>query len=149
MNWAAYTWLALLVVFLIVEASTVTMVSLWFAAGALAAMIVSFLNGALWLQVVTFLTVSGIMLALLRPLARKHFTPRLTRTNVDAVVGSTGLVTVAIDNVTAVGQAKLGAMEWTARSTSGEPIPAGTVVKVDRIEGVKVFVTPVKEKVTA
>ncbi len=147
MNWAAYTWLALLILFLVVEASTVTMVSLWFAAGALVALIVSCLNGPPWLQVVLFLAVSGIMLALLRPLARKHFTPKLTPTNIDAIVGSTGLVTVAIENVTAVGQVKLGAMEWTARSTSGDPIPAGTVVNVDRVEGVKAFVTPVKEAV--
>ena len=147
MNWAAVSWLALLIVFLIAEASTVTMVSLWFAAGALAAMIVSLFHGAVWLQWVLFLTVSGIMLALLRPLARKHFTPKLTPTNVDAVVNSTGLVTVAIDNVTAVGQVKLGSMEWSARSTSGDPIAPGTVVKVDRIEGVKAFVSPVKESV--
>ena len=147
MNWAAVSWLALLVVFLVLEASTVTMVSLWFAAGALAAMIVSLFHGAVWLQWVAFLSVSGVLLALLRPLVRKHFTPRLTRTNVDSVIGSTGLVTVTIENVSATGQVKLNGMEWTARSTSGEPIPEGTVVRVDKIEGVKAFVTPVKEKV--
>ena len=146
MNWAAVCWLGLLVVFLIVEASTVTMVSLWFAAGALVAMIASLLNWAMWLQILLFLAVSAVLLALLRPMTRKHFTPRLTATNVDAVVGSTGLVTDTIDNVTASGRVKLGAMEWSARSTSGDPICAGTVVKVDRIEGVKAFVTPVKEK---
>lgn len=147
MNWAAVSWLCLLVVFLVVEASTVTMVSLWFAAGALAAMIVSFLGGAVWLQWIVFVSVSAILLSLLRPLARKHFTPKITATNVDAVVGSAGLVTVAIDNVAATGQVKLGAMSWTARSTSGEAIPEGTLVKVDRIEGVKAFVSPVKESV--
>ena len=145
MNWAACSWLALLVVFLVLEGSTVTMVSLWFAAGALAAMVVSLFHGAVWLQWVSFLTVSGILLALLRPLVRKHFTPRLTRTNVDSVIGSTGLVTVAIENVTAVGQVKLNGMEWTARSTSGDPIAVGTIVRVDKVEGVKVFVSPVKE----
>lgn len=147
MNWTAVSWLALLVVCLVVEASTVTMVSLWFAAGALAAMIVSLFHGAVWLQWIAFVVVSGIMLAMLRPLARKHLTPKLTKTNVDAVVGSTGVVTVAIENITAVGQVKLGGMEWTARSTSGDPISAGTVVRVDKIEGVKAFVTPVKETV--
>ena len=144
MNWAAISWLCLLVVFLVVEASTVTMVSLWFAAGALAAMIVSLLGGAVWLQWVLFILVSAILLSLLRPLARKHFTPKLTATNVDAMVGTAGLVTVAINNVAAAGQVKLGTMTWTARSTSGEPIPEGTLVKVDRIEGVKAFVTPVE-----
>ena len=148
MNWAAVSWLCLLVVFLVVEASTVTMVSLWFAAGALAAMIVSFLGGAVWLQWLLFAFVSAILLSLLRPLARKHFTPKLTATNVDAVVGTAGLVTVSIDNVAATGQVKLGAMVWTARSTSGSPIPEGTLVKVDKIEGVKAFVSPAEEAVT-
>ena len=82
------------------------------------------------------------MLASLRPIARKYFTPKIIKTNVDSVIGQTGLVTADIDNVTAQGQVKLGAMEWSARSTSGEAIPAGTLVKVDKIEGVKVFVSP-------
>ena len=81
------------------------------------------------------------MLALLRPLVKKYMTPKIVRTNVDSVVGSTGIVTEAIDNVTAKGQVKLGHMFWTARSTSGETIPEGTLIQVDRIEGVKVFVS--------
>lgn len=147
MNWAAILWLILMVVFLLVEAATVTMVSLWFAAGALAAMIVSLLGGAVWLQAAVFLLASIVLLTALRPLVRKYVTPRLTATNVDSVIGSTGLVTAAIDNVAASGQVKLGAMVWTARSTSGEPISEGTLVKVDRIEGVKAFVSPAKERV--
>ena len=144
MNWAAIFWPVLLVLFLVVEAATVTLVSLWFAAGALAALLVSFFGAALWLQVLIFLAVSAAALAALRPVARKHINPRVTATNVDAVIGSTGLVTVAVDNVTAAGQVKLGAMVWSARSTSGDPIPEGTLVRADRIEGVKVFVSPVK-----
>lgn len=145
MNWAAFLWLGLTVLLLAVEASTVTLVSLWFAAGALAAMVVSLLEGALWIQIAAFLAVSVVTLTALRPLARKFFTPKLTATNVDSVIGSAGLVTAPIDNLTATGQVKLSGMEWTARSTTGDPIPAGTKVKVDRIEGVKVFVTPVQE----
>ena len=140
-------WFVLLVVFIFVEASTVTMVSIWFVIGALAAMIVSFFGGQLWLQVVVFLTVSAVLLIALRPVAKKYFTPRIVKTNVDSVIGATGRVTAAIDNVAATGQVKLGAMEWTARSTDGAPIEKDTLVTVDRIEGVKVFVTPVKEEV--
>ena len=142
MNWAAIVWLVLMVFFLLAEAATVSMVSLWFAAGALGAMIISLLPGALGLQIAAFVIVSGVLLALLRPLVRRFVTPKVTSTNVDAVVGSTGIVTAAIDNVAAVGQVKLGAMVWTARSTSGAPIPEGTRVRVDRIEGVKAFVSP-------
>lgn len=140
----SYIWLALMVVFLIAEAATVVTVSLWFAAGALVALVASLLGAAIWLQVVLFLAVSAVLLAALRPVVRKHFTPRLTRTNVDSVIGSRGYVTADIDNVSAAGTVKLGAMEWTARSSTGEKIAAGTLVKVEKIEGVKAFVTPVE-----
>ena len=137
-------WLGLVVLFLAVEAATVTMVSLWFAGGALAAMAVSALGGGYLLQAAVFLVVSAVLLALLRPIARKHFTPKLTKTNVDSVIGTVGYVTADIDNMAAAGTVKLGAMEWTARSVSGEKISTGTLVKVEKIEGVKAFVTPVE-----
>lgn len=146
MNWAAIIWLVLLVVFIMAEASTVAVVSSWFAVGALAAMIASFLGAEFWLQAVVFMVVSCGLLCALRPLVRKYFTPKLTKTNIDSVIGSTGIVTSAIDNIMSQGQVKLGAMEWTARSTSGETIGEGTQVKVDRIEGVKVFVSPAEVK---
>jgi len=146
MNWAAIIWLVLMVLFLLIESTTVTLVSIWFAAGALAAILVALTGGGLGFQVTVFILVSAIALSALRPLVRKHIKPKITKTNADAVIGTTGLVTSAIDNVSAVGQVKLGAMHWTARSASGEPIPVGTLVKVERIEGVKVFVEPVEEK---
>ena len=144
MNWAAIVWLVLIPVFLLIEASTVMLVSIWFAFGSLAALLLSLLGASVGLQVAVFLIVSAILLTALRPLVRKYINPKLTKTNVDAVVGTTGLVTVAIDNVSAVGQVKLGAMYWTARSTTGDQIPEGTLVRVDKIEGVKVFVTPME-----
>ena len=139
-----FIWLGRMVLFLAIEAATVTMVSLWFAGGALAALVLSLLGcGFVW-QIGAFLIVSTALLALLRPLARKHFTPKIVRTNVDSVVGTKGYVTADIDNLAATGTVKLGGMEWTARSSSGKPIPKGTLVKVDKIEGVKAFVTPVE-----
>lgn len=149
MNWAAIVWLVLLVIFLIAEAACpIHLVSIWFAVGALVALLLAMVDGAVWLQVMTFVLVSAVLLALLWPLVRKYLNPNLEKTNVDAIVGSAGLVTVAIDNLLAQGQVKLGAMEWTARSTDGAPIPVGTTIRVDRIEGVKAFVTPLKETVT-
>lgn len=142
MNWAAVIWLVLMVLFLLAEACTVTLVSTWFAVGALAALLISLLHAPVWIQVTMFILVSAISLSALRPLVRKYIQPKLTKTNVDAVVGTTGLVTVAIDNISAVGQVKLGAMYWTARSTTGAVIDEGTLIRVDRIEGVKVFVSP-------
>ena len=139
-----FIWLGVMVLFLIVEAATVSMVSLWFAGGALAALVVALLDGSWLLQIIAFLVVSAGLLALLRPLARKHFTPKLTKTNVDSIVGTEGYVTADIDNVAATGKCKLGAMEWTARSATGEKISTGTLVKVEKIEGVKAFVIPVE-----
>lgn len=137
-------WLGLLVFFLIAEAACpIHLVSIWFAAGALVALILSMCSAALWLQITAFLAVSGVLLLAFLPLAKKFLRPRIAKTNVDAVIGATGRVLVAIDNVDSRGQVKLGAMEWTARSTTGENIPEGTLVRVDRIEGVKVFVTAV------
>ena len=138
-----FLWFALLVIFVVAEAATVNMVSAWFAIGSLASLITALLGGKMWLQVVVFLVVSAVMLALLRPIAKKYFTPKLTRTNVDALAGKTCLCVTAIDNLAGAGQVKIGDVEWTARSTTGEAIPAGTEVKIDRVEGVKVYVTPV------
>ena len=142
-----FLWFARLVIFIWAEAATVNMVSAWFAMGSLVALVVALLGGQLWLQIVVFLVVSAVCLALLRPIAKKYFTPKLTRTNVDALTGKTCLCVTAIDNLSGSGQVKIGDVEWSARSVSGEAIPAGTEVKIDRVEGVKVYVTPVTVKV--
>lgn len=145
MNWEAIFWLAAMVVFIAAEAMTVTLVSIWFAVGALGAIIVALLGGGLALQVTVFLALAIVLLFMLRGMVRKHFTPRITRTNVDSVIGATGIVLTPVNNIAALGQVQINAVEWSARSTGGSHIPAGTMVKVDRIEGVKVFVSPVEE----
>lgn len=145
MNWAATLWLILLLGFLAVEAITVGLFSIWFAAGALLALAANLLGASVLLQATVFLVTSVLLLLALRPFAGKFLTPKLTPTNVDALIGATGRVTGAIDNVAASGQVKLGSMHWTARSADGAPIPQGTLVKVERIEGVKVIVSPVAE----
>ena len=145
MNWAASIWMVLMVILLIVEgACPFHLVSIWFAIGALVAGIVALCNGAVWLQITLFLVVSCGLLAAMLPLVKKFITPKIVRTNVDSVVGSQGYVTEAVDNISATGQVKLGAMFWTARSTAGMPISKGTLIRADRIEGVKVFVSPVE-----
>lgn len=140
-------WLALMIFFLIIEAMTVMMVSTWFAVGALVALLLSLLHLEVWLQVVMFFLVATVLLACLRPMVQRHFTPKLSRTNVDALIGTQGYVTADIDNICAAGQVKLGGMEWTARSADGLPIPAGTLIRVEYIEGVKAYVLPAEETV--
>ncbi|MBO5837338.1 MAG: NfeD family protein [Oscillospiraceae bacterium] len=141
MNWDAILWFVLMIVFLWMESSTVSLISIWFAAGSLAAMIAALFEAQLWLQAVLFVAVSVALLASLRTVVKKFITPNLVKTNVDAVVGSTGIVVEAIDNIQGVGQVKLGGMQWSARSTENVKIPENTLVTVDRVEGVKVFVT--------
>ena len=148
MNWEAGIWFGLMVAFIIVEgACPFHLVSIWFAGGALAAMVASLLGADMAWQFGLFAVLSLVLLAALRPFLKKFITPKLVKTNVDAVIGSQGYAIADIDNLSATGQVKLGGMEWTARSTTGEVIPKGALVRVDKIEGVKVFVTAVKEKV--
>ncbi len=137
-------WLVAMIIFLVVEAACpFHLVSCWFAVGALVAMIAALLGAQLWLQAVLFLIVSVGLLISLWPLTKKLLTPKITPTNVDSIIGTHGYVTADIDNISATGGVKLSGMEWTARSTDGSIIPAGTLVKVDRIEGVKAFVSKV------
>ena len=141
MNFAAIGWFALTVILLIAEAATVTVISLWFAAGALAAMVTALLGAGLWVQAVVFVLVSAAALTALRPLVRKHLTPKLTATNIDSVIGSVGIVTGTIDNLTATGQVKLNGMEWSAKTDeAGQIIEAGEIVTIEGIQGVKLIV---------
>ncbi len=142
MNPMAILWLVLLILFLVAEGATAAVTTIWFAAGALVAMVASLLGAQIWLQVIIFVMVSVGCLLALRPLLKKYITPKKIRTNVDAVLGSQGIVLERIDNLAGTGRVKLGGMEWTARAENNTCIEAGTVVRVERIEGVKVFVIP-------
>lgn len=135
-------WLALMIIFLIAEANSVSLISIWFAMGSLGALIADLLNAPTWAEVLIFFLVSSALLAALRPFVKKFIKPKIVATNADSVIGSAGYVTEDIDNLSARGQVKLGGMFWSARSTSGEPISKDTKITVDRIEGVKVFVSP-------
>ena len=148
MNCEAIFWLAAMVVFIAAEAMTVSLVSIWFAAGALGAIIVALLGGGLVLQVTVFLMLAVALLLSLRSIVRKHFTPHVTKTNSDSVIGATGIVVTPVNNIAALGQVQINGMEWSARSSDNSHIPAGAMVRVDRVEGVKVFVTPVLETVS-
>lgn len=141
-------WLILLVVFALAEAATVSLVSIWFAAGALAALLASLVTDSLVIQIPLFLVVSALCMALVRPLTRKYFTARASATNLDRLIGTDAVVIETIDNLAATGQIKASGQVWTARSASDEAIPVGTTVTVLRIEGVKMIVQA-REPVTA
>ena len=137
-------WIILAVAFLVIEFGTVSLVSIWFAGGSVAALIASLLGAQLWLQVVLFVVVSAALILLLRPFFKKYINPYKTKTNVDALIGQRAVVIEAIDNLAAAGAVKLDGKIWTARSSDDAGIDAGTVVVVKRIEGVKAIVVPEK-----
>lgn len=140
-------WAGLLVLFGIGEALTVGLTSVWFMVGSLGALIVALLGGQLWLQVAVFIVITVLCLLAMRPLAQKHLNSKVEPTNADRIIGSDAYVTEEIDNLRGTGAVRVGGIVWSARSESDEPVPAGTLVRVLRIEGVKVYVEKVKEEV--
>lgn len=138
-------WLIAMVLFGVLEAVTVGLTSIWFAVGALAALIAASLGAFALVQVIVFLVVSFVTLLLVRPLAQRYINDRKEPTNADRVIGREAVVTQAIDNLKGEGQVNVSGAVWTARSQEEAPIPAGARVRILRIEGVKVIVSPVPE----
>lgn len=136
-------WIAALVLFLVVEAVTVGLASIWFAVGALAALICAMVGGAVWLQAVWFVVVSLVALILTRPLVKKFVNGRTVATNADRNIGRTALVVEKIDNLEGTGSVRLDGVEWTARSSDdSRSIGEGAQVIVKEIQGVKLIVEP-------
>ena len=138
-----YIWILAAVVFGVLEGITAQLVSIWFVLGAVAAAVAAACGGAVWLQG----AVSVVALLATKPLVKKYLRPRIQATNADRCVGRTGVVLEDIDNLAATGQVRVCGSVWSARSTDGAPIAAGTTVVVDRIEGVKLMVRPAKAPV--
>lgn len=141
-----YFWIGCAVVFGILEAVTVSLVSIWFVAGALAALIAAWLGFEIWVQVGAFLIVSGAMMILLRRFVKTRVDTRKVATNADAVLGKVAVVTEDIDNVLGAGAVTVEGKPWTARSLTGEILKAGSYVRPVAIEGVKLIVENIKEE---
>lgn len=139
-------WLVALVVFGLVEALTVGLTSIWFALGALTALLAAVLGASALVQIILFLAVSFLSLLLMRPLSQRMLNWRVVATNADRILGTDALVTEEIDNFKGQGHVAVGGVPWTARSEDDVPIPLGARVRILRIEGVKVFVTPVDDE---
>lgn len=141
----AIIWLIVLVVCLVVEISTLGLTSIWFAGGALLALLIAMIGGPLWLQVLVFLVTSIVLLIFTRPIAAKYFNKNREKTNVNSKIGKQAIVTVTIDNLKGEGQIVTEGMEWTARSLDSTIIEEGSVVTIEKIEGVKAVVRIRKE----
>lgn len=145
----ALMWIVIAVVAIIIEATTAQLVSIWFAIGAGITAVVSVFVEDLLVQTIVFVIASTICLLITRPLAKKlKESTGEVPTNSDRYIGMIAEVIVDINNVDAVGQVKVEGSVWTARSSTGQVLPAGTKVVVNRIEGVKMIVTPVQVQQT-
>ena len=137
-------WIAAIILFGIAEAATAGLVSIWFVAGAVAALVATELGAALWFQFATFLVVSILALTATRPLARKMLDKTIVPTNADRVLHHEAKVTETVDNENATGAVYIDGKTWTARSDSGEIIEKGNMAKIVRMEGVKLYVRPAR-----
>ena len=141
-----FVWFCAMVALLIVEALVPGLVSIWFALGALAALISSMLDAPIWLQIVWFFLVSIVSLVLTRPLAKRYVNARAVRTNADMAIGQDCVVTETIDNVRGTGAVSVGGKIWTARMVSPDGhAEKGAVRRAVRIEGVKLIVEEICE----
>ena len=140
-------WGVAIVVFLVMEAATAGLVTIWFAVGSLAALLSSLFGAPVWLQLVWFFVISVAAVILTRPLARKYLNSKTQATNADMYVGKECMVLETIDNVAGSGAVKVAGKIWTARSADDEIIPAGARAEALRIEGVKLIVNPIHEQV--
>ena len=139
-----YVWLAALVLFVVIEIATMGLTTIWFAGGALIALILAILEVSFYVQLGVFLVISIVLLVSTRPLAMKFFNAERVKTNVNSIIGKQAIVVAQINNLKEEGQVIVNGMEWSARSYEEERIiPTGTVVEVKEIRGVKVIV---KEK---
>ncbi|MBP3208373.1 MAG: NfeD family protein [Oscillospiraceae bacterium] len=133
-------WLILMAVLMLVEAAVSGLVSIWFALGALAAMIGAVCKASLPIQIVLFILVSVLALIVTRPLVKKYVNAKVQRTNADSIIGQECVVTEQIDNLAETGAVKVAGKLWTARTADSTVIPKETRVVVERIEGVKAIV---------
>ena len=134
-------WLIAMVILLIVEAMVPGLISIWFAIGALAALISALFHAPVWLQLVWFFAISILTLVLTRPFVKKYVNSRVTPTNADVVIGKDAVVTERIDNLHAQGAVMLDGKVWTARTEKEQvTVEAGETVRILRIEGVKLIV---------
>ena len=134
-------WLVIAVVMGVTEACTVQLVSVWFAIGSAAACITSLFTDQIYIQVIVFVVVTAIALAVTRPLVKKLKRKRPEASNADRYIGKSAVVVEAIDNDHAKGLVKVDNEKWTARSVDGQLIEPGDRVVVTASEGVKLIVT--------
>ena len=135
-------WGVLIIVFLVLEAVTVGLASIWFAIGAVCALLSAVMGAPVWLQIVWFIIISAATLAVTRPLVKKYVNAKSQATNADRLIGQTCRVTERIDNLSGTGTVFIDGKTWSARTVDGGAVEAEALVVVRGISGVKLMVDP-------
>ncbi len=134
-------WLVAAIIFLIIEALSVQLISIWLAGGAIVAMVLALFNVNFWIQVLVFAIVSLLLIILTRPLVKRILSKNVEATNADRSIGKEAAVTSEINNVLGKGQVNLAGQIWSARSSDDSVINEGETVIVEKIDGVKLIVS--------
>lgn len=142
----AIIWLMIAVILCVIEGATVQLLCIWFAGGALVAMLGALMGAPVLLQLLLFFVTSVAVLAVGRPLLKKKLRVQITPTNADAVIGQTGIVTVEVNNLMETGRVTANGLDWSARSADGGSINVKQKVSVKGINGVKLIVEPIPEE---
>ena len=135
-----FVWLILAVILGVVEAVTVSLISIWFAVGALAAIIPAYFGVPFWGQILVFLAVSAISFAFTKRFFKDIVKVKKQPTNSDSLIGTEGIVTAEINNLKGEGKVYISGLTWSAKSADNSVIPEGAVVIAKKIEGVTLFV---------
>ena len=139
-------WLVAMVALIVIELATLGLTTIWFACGALVAVVAAVLDAPLLLQILMFVVVSFAVLLAVRPIAVKYFNKDRTRTNIESMIGRQAVVVSEIDNLQGIGQVSVNGMEWSARSTINEvKLQVGCVVVIRAVDGVKLIVEELKK----
>ncbi len=135
-------WLGLAIIFTVAELLTIALVSVWFAIGAIAAMIYSFFNASILAQTGVMILVSLVSIFLCYIFRRYIFVARGKSIfmNYRRVIGQTGVVTVTIDNLAGTGQIRVQGEVWSAQALGTARIQEGTRVRIESVQGVKAYV---------
>lgn len=135
-----WIWIIAIAAFVVIEAVTVQLVTIWFAVGAVGGLIACICNAPLYLQIIIFVAVSAVTLIATKPMVKRMVKAEKQPTNADRYIGRQAVVTEPIDNVMSKGAVTVGGLEWTARTADGSKIDKDSIVTVEAIEGAKLIV---------
>ncbi len=134
-------WLILIILFIVGELVSVGLTSIWFAVGALVALISAFFGAPFILQIILFIAVSLIALAATRPLANKFINRKVQSTNAQSLIGQEIRIKEQVSNIDETGMAVVQGQEWTVRSADDSVVIApGELARIKSISGVKLIV---------